>query len=463
MFKEKLRVYLLLNILGDIFLLIFSFLLGYIFIWGHFKPNFLDFFFKVSFALIACWLLAALFLRLYSPERFEQFERSLAKHFQAILLHAMLISTVVLLVKDFNVSRVLFIYGYFLFVFLDTLARFGLMYMLRRERASGIDTFRVIVIGGDEMGKRMYDTLKDYTGYGFMPLGIFDDKLPPDSSYKLDGTIEDAKRFALENRVDEIFCALPLRDKSRVASLLRFAEDNLIRFKIVPDFSAFNNRNIKVNFYSFYPVISLQAEPLGNIFNRIVKRSFDIAFASLVTIFILSWLVPLVALMIRLESRGPVFFIQNRSGKGYKTFKCWKFRTMTVTDGDDDFVQAKKNDLRITRVGKYLRKLNIDELPQFFNVMVGEMSVVGPRPHPIKLNETYRNIMERYMSRHLAKPGITGLAQVRGFRGETTDSDQMNRRVLADVFYIENWSLLLDIKIILLTVWNMLKGEKNAY
>jgi len=463
MLREKLRFYSLINLLGDIFILIFSFLIGYLFIWGHFKPNFSIFFFKVSFALIACWLVASLFLKLYSPERFEQFERSFSKHFQAIILHAMLISTVVLLVKDFNVSRILFIYGYFLFVFFDTLARLGLMYVLRRERESGKNSFKVIVVGGDHMGKSMYDTLRDYTGYGFKPMGIFDDKLPPNATYKLDGTIEDAKRFALENKIDEIFCALPLRDKERVSSILRFAEDNLIRFKIVPDFSAFNNRNIKVDFYSFYPVISLQAEPLANIFNRIVKRSFDIAFSSLVMIFILSWLIPLVAILIKWESNGPLFFIQNRSGKNYKTFRCWKFRTMTVTDSDDEFVQAKKNDSRITRVGKYLRKFNIDELPQFINVWLGEMSVVGPRPHPIKLNETYRNIMERYMSRHLEKPGITGLAQVRGFRGETTDPDLMNQRVLTDVFYIENWSFLLDVKIILLTVWNMVRGEKNAY
>lgn len=463
MLREKLRLYYLINILGDIFILIFSFLIGYLFIWGYFKPNFKIFFFKVSFALIACWLVAAFFLKLYSRERFEQFERSLSKHFQAIVFHAMLISMVVLLVRDFNVTRILFIYGYFLFVFLDTLARLGLMYLLRRERESGINSFKVIVVGGDQMGKNMYDTLKDYTGYGFKPLGIFDDKLPPGANYKLDGNIEEAKRFALENKIDEIFCALPLRDKDRVASLLRFAEDNLIRFKIVPDFSAFNNRNIKVDFYSFYPVISLQSEPLGNIFNRIVKRSFDIIFSSLVMIFVLSWLIPLVAWLIKLESKGPTFFFQNRSGKNYKTFSCWKFRTMFVTENDDQFVQATKNDTRITRVGKYLRKFNIDELPQFINVFMGEMSVVGPRPHPIKLNEMYRNIMERYMSRHLAKPGITGLSQVRGFRGETTDPEQMNQRVLTDVFYIENWSFLLDIKIILLTVWNMMRGEKNAY
>src|SRR5215467_5276053 len=318
MLREKFRFYSLINLIGDISLLIISFLIGYWLNWHHFKPNFPIFFFKVSAALIGGWLLIAFIIRLYSPERFEQFEKSFSKHFQANLFHSMYLSLAVLLFRDFQLSRLLFIYGYIIFVVLDTLMRLGLMFILRRERESGINTFKVIVVGGDEMGKRMYDTLKDYTGYGFKPLGIFDDKIPIGADYNLDGNIEDAKRFALDNKIDEIFCALPLRDKERVTSLLRFAEENLIRFKIVPDFSAFNNRNVHVDFYGFYPVISLQTEPLGNIFNRIVKRSFDILFSALILVFVLSWLVPLVALLIRLESKGPVFFTQNRSGRGYK-------------------------------------------------------------------------------------------------------------------------------------------------
>ena len=463
MLREKFRFYSLINLIGDISLLILSFLIAYLVNWNHFKPNFTIFFFKVSAALIAGWLLIAFIMRLYSPERFEQFEKSFSKHFQAILYHAMFLSLAVLLIKDFQVSRILYVYGYIFFIVLDTLMRLGLMYILRRERESGINTFKVIVVGGDEMGRKIYDTLKDYTGYGFKPLGIFDDRLSVNGEFKLDGNIEEAKQFALDNNIDEIFCALPLRDKERVMSLLRFAEENLIRFKIVPDFSAFYNRNVHVDFYGFYPVISLQTEPLANIFNRILKRSFDILFSSVVIVLILSWLVPLVALLIKLESRGPVFFLQNRSGRNYKTFRCYKFRTMTVTESDDEYKQATKNDSRITRVGKVLRRFNIDEIPQFINVFFGEMSVVGPRPHPVKLNEMYRRIMERYMSRHLAKPGITGLAQVRGFRGETADPELMHQRVLADVFYIENWSFLLDIKLILLTVWNMIRGQEMAY
>ncbi|MBK9729739.1 MAG: undecaprenyl-phosphate glucose phosphotransferase [Chitinophagaceae bacterium] len=463
MLREKFRLYSIINLFGDIFLLLLSFLLGYLIIWGDFKANFRDFFLQASLAMTVCWLVVSYFLELYTPKRFEQFEKSFSKHFQAIVFHAMLLSTVILLFTSYSWPGILFLYGYFFFIILDTLLRIGLMFRLRNERLSGKNSFRVIVVGGDGMGQRMFDTLNDYTGYGFKPLGIFDDKLPAGSAHQLDGTIEDAKKFAIENNIDEIFCALPLRETVKINQLLRFAEDHLIRFKVVPDFSAFHNRNITVDFYGFYPVISLQPEPLANIFNQMIKRSFDIVFSSFVIIFILSWLIPLVALLIKLDSKGPVFYFQNRSGKDYQIFKIFKFRTMTVTEGDTDFVQAQKNDARITKVGKYLRKLNIDELPQFLNVWLGDMSVVGPRPHPIKLNEIYRSIVEKYMTRHLAKPGLTGLAQIRGFRGETADPTMMNGRVIADVFYIENWSFLLDIKIILLTIWNMVKGEKNAY
>ncbi|MEO6166273.1 MAG: undecaprenyl-phosphate glucose phosphotransferase [Chitinophagales bacterium] len=463
MIREKFRLYSIINLVGDLILLLSSFLLGYLMIWGDFKSNFRDFFLQATFAMVICWLIVAYYLELYTPKRFEQFEKSFSKHFQAIVFHAMLLSTVILLLTNYGWPGILFLYGYFFFLIFDTLLRIGLMFQLRKERLSGKNTFRVIVVGGDGMGKRMFDTLNEYTGYGFKPLGIFDDKTSNGAGYSLNGNIEDAKRFAVENKIDEIFCALPLRETEKINQLLRFAEDNLIRFKVVPDFSAFHNRNITVDFYGFYPVISLQPEPLSNVFNQMIKRSFDIVFSSLVIVFILSWLIPLVALLIRFDSKGSVFYFQNRSGKDYQIFKIFKFRTMTVTEADTEYVQAQKNDSRITRVGKYLRKLNVDELPQFLNVWLGDMSVVGPRPHPIKLNEIYRPIVEKYMTRHLAKPGLTGLAQIRGFRGETADPEMMHGRVVADVFYIENWSFLLDIKIILLTIWNMVKGEKNAY
>jgi exopolysaccharide biosynthesis polyprenyl glycosylphosphotransferase len=214
--------------------------------------------------------------------------------------------------------------------------------------------------------------------------------------------------------------------------------------------------------FGFVPVIAVNANPLRNTTNRMIKRVFDLFFSSLVIVIILSWLLPVLALLIKLSSRGPVFYKQNRSGYNYKIFRIYKLRTMTVTEQDQEYKQATANDDRVTPIGKYLRKWSIDELPQFFNVWLGHMSVVGPRPHPIKLNETYKKSVDRYMSRHNVKPGVTGLAQVRGFRGSTETMDMMENRVKADLNYIENWSLWLDIKIIFLTVANIFKGDDQA-
>jgi putative colanic acid biosysnthesis UDP-glucose lipid carrier transferase len=187
-----------------------------------------------------------------------------------------------------------------------------------------------------------------------------------------------------------------------------------------------------------------------------------IVFSLGVAVGILTWLVPIIAVTIKLDSPGPVFFRQKRTGINNKPFDCLKFRTMTV-NAEADTKQATKNDSRITRLGHFLRKSSLDEMPQFFNVLIGEMSLIGPRPHPLKLNERFYPNLERLMSRHYVKPGITGLAQCMGYRGETRDIIDMRNRVKLDRFYIENWSFLLDIKIVLLTVTSLLRGSDKAY
>jgi putative colanic acid biosynthesis UDP-glucose lipid carrier transferase len=196
--------------------------------------------------------------------------------------------------------------------------------------------------------------------------------------------------------------------------------------------------------------------------DRVVKRLFDIAFSLFVIVFIFSWLYPILALLIKLESPGPVIFKQERSGRNNVQFYCYKFRSMRVND-ECHLKQASKNDCRITRIGRILRKTSLDELPQFFNVLLGNMSVVGPRPHMLKHTEHYREVVDQYMVRHYMKPGITGWAQVNGYRGETIELGLMEKRVEHDIWYMENWSALLDIKIVMLTVLNVIKGEKNAY
>lgn len=195
---------------------------------------------------------------------------------------------------------------------------------------------------------------------------------------------------------------------------------------------------------------------------RFFKRSFDILFSLFIILFVFSWLYPILAILIKLESEGPVFFVQIRTGRNNSHFKCYKFRSMRINT-EADKKQATRDDHRITRTGALMRKTSLDELPQFFNVLIGNMSIVGPRPHMISHTEEYSRLTEKFKTRHLLKPGITGWAQIRGLRGEVTNAEAMLKRVDADVWYLKNWSFLLDLKIIFLTFWITLKGDKNAY
>jgi putative colanic acid biosynthesis UDP-glucose lipid carrier transferase len=214
--------------------------------------------------------------------------------------------------------------------------------------------------------------------------------------------------------------------------------------------------------FDHIPVIAVRAEPLESMLNRMVKRFFDFAFSCFVIVFILSWLFPILAIIIKMQSKGPVLFVQLRSGRDNLPFKCYKFRSMRMNN-DSDKVQATRGDKRVTKIGAFMRKTSIDELPQFFNVLMGEMSIVGPRPHMISHTEEYSKLIDQFMVRHFMKPGITGWAQVKGLRGETKTTEAMMERVEADVWYLESWSFLLDLKIIFLTVWNSVRGESNAF
>ena len=259
-----------------------------------------------------------------------------------------------------------------------------------------------------------------------------------------------------------MFYTLPLTNTNEIKELIDFCDKFMIRFKLVPDFRGFIFKRVNIDFFEDVPVITLREEPLRDFVNRFAKRTFDIIFSSFVIIFILSWLYPLIAILIKLSSRGPVLFKQERSGLNNEIFLCYKFRSMRLSN-DSDIKQASKGDSRITRIGKFLRKSSIDEFPQFINVLIGDMSIVGPRPHMLLHTEEYSSLIKKYMVRQLVKPGITGIAQVRGYRGETKEVEDMEGRVRLDVWYIENWSLPLDINIVFLTIWNVFKGDEKAY
>jgi len=282
------------------------------------------------------------------------------------------------------------------------------------------------------------------------------------SLYPIVGGIGDAIEASKLHEVTEIFSTIAPEQQSGIYKLINDADQACIRFRIVPDFNHFIRKPVHLEYLKDIPVLSLRKEPLDDVGNRIKKRLYDLVISSLVTVFILSWLVPIVSLLIWLDSRGPIFFIQQRSGKNGKTFNCIKFRSMKVNRESNE-KQATKDDTRITKLGSFLRKSNLDEMPQFFNVLMSDMSIVGPRPHMLKHTDDYSKLLNRYMVRHFLKPGITGWAQIHGFRGEIKHMQDINNRVEYDLWYLENWNIWLDTRIILMTAFNMAKGEKNAY
>lgn len=239
-------------------------------------------------------------------------------------------------------------------------------------------------------------------------------------------------------------------------------DKHCMRLKFVPDFSTISRNHFSASNFSNFHVIKPRNEPLQNAYNRLIKRVFDIAFSLFVIVFILSWLYPIIAIIIKKQSKGPVLFKQLRTGKKNEPFWCYKFRSMYINSGDES-QQAKKQDSRTTPIGKFIRRTSLDEMPQFLNVLSGSMSVVGPRPHMIKHTSDYNDHINDFMVRHFVKPGITGLAQVSGLRGETKTVKDMKRRVRTDIKYVQQWSLIKDIKICFLTVIVTLKGDENAF
>lgn len=323
----------------------------------------------------------------------------------------------------------------------------------------------LIIVGEGPAVEEIFQYCKDQTVRGYRFRGVFHDHPIGGvlGEHQLGG-IEAAKVFAVHNRIDILYCALPASYREEITDLMEFCERNTIRFRVIPSPDSFIPvvKTSDLTFHGAVPVSRIRKEPLEKRGNRLLKRSFDLVFSFLVITLVFTWLFPILAILVKLSSKGPVFFKQTRLGERKKKFNVYKFRSMQLNDMADS-KQATRNDPRVTRIGAFLRKSNLDELPQFFNVLLGQMSVVGPRPHPLKLNDQFRDIIDKYMVRHFVRPGITGWAQVNGFRGETNTPELMEKRVELDVWYLENWSFGLDLKIIWKTVANMLGKDEMAY
>ncbi|HWA35697.1 MAG TPA: undecaprenyl-phosphate glucose phosphotransferase [Cyclobacteriaceae bacterium] len=411
------------------------------------------------------WIISGFFTKIYRIDTSSLVRNISIEMLGTFLVHFVLIMTMLITSNVYHISSIFLAYVYATSAVFIMGFRIFYKVVIKYYQFTGFDSRKVVILGATGSGKALSDFFISNEGAGYHFKGFFDDDADhhPDLKKHVVGKLDPIaiKEFCRKENVGEIYFALPLSHRELLKDISRFADDNFIYFRIAPDFSHEVQNKCNVFLLNSIPVLTTRKEPLGSAFNVALKRAFDIVFSLSVIMLLFPFIFPVIALAIRLDSPGPIFFKQLRPGRKNKLFDCYKFRTMKVNNSTE--VQATKNDSRITRVGRFLRKSNLDELPQFFNVLLGNMSVVGPRPNMISQLEEYSKSIQNYKVRHFVTPGITGYAQVNGFRGETRELELMEKRVQYDVQYIENWSLSLDMKIIFLTVWNMVKGEKNAY
>jgi Undecaprenyl-phosphate glucose phosphotransferase len=395
------------------------------------------------------------------------FREGLYRHFRSQVLDFMIfagiVSTLVLVVDLKIYSRLVLFGTIFLFFVLRNLGLMAIYKYLSVMRSRGRHVKRMLVVGGGRLGNELYQYLKKDPTLGYLIVGFLDDA--PEKSVVPEkavlGKLADFERVVKDKNVEEVILAIPLTATDEINQTIAIAEFHGLRISMVPDYYRLMERPFETRKFGPLPLVSIREIALDNVLNKSVKRIFDVIFSGLALVFITPLLFVL-AVLVKLESRGSVLYRPIRVGLGGKEFECLKFRSMLVDKSPDHATKSTvKNDPRITKLGAVLRKYSLDELPQFINVFKGDMSVVGPRPHRTFLNEDMQKKVKGYMMRHYIKPGITGWAQVNGWRGPTNTSEQKSERTKHDLWYMENWTFWLDIRIVVMTLFG--KSRKNAF
>tara|TARA_B110000902_G_scaffold111303_1_gene131338 strand:+ start:310 stop:1401 length:1092 start_codon:yes stop_codon:yes gene_type:complete len=340
------------------------------------------------------------------------------------------------------------------------IAKFISLYFLKTYRRFGNNFRNVIVFGSNKSAKNVANLFIKRQDLGYRFTGFFSDKESKETKYL--GTITDGLLYLEKESIDEIYCEVNSISRQQHKELRQFCNTHKIDFNLIPENKAIYSKKFELEYYGTLPILKRKQLPFEMIETHIIKRIFDILFSIIICVFLLSWLLPILWVIVKIDSKGAFFFKQIRDGVDGKQFCCYKIRSMK-TNSLSHKISATKNDKRITKIGAFLRKTSLDELPQFFNVLKGDMSVIGPRPHMNIQTEKYLKEIDHYIVRNSVKPGITGLAQVSGYRGEVQKKSDIENRVRLDVFYIENWSFFLDIKIIFQTLISVFKGEEKAY
>lgn len=413
-------------------------------------------------AYILIWPTLSYLSRDFKIGRAVSYYNTFKRAFTSVFIFVSLISLLWLFLAEREIDRH-FIMSLILLLFVWlTIYRVSVHLVLDRYRTFGGNIRNAVIIGYDKLGFNLYDLLAKKPHYGIRCNGIYSESSGTNRKrdYPMSGGLKEF--FELDfSEIDSVYLSDRLKQGQKDI-IIKYADSHAKRIKLLPELRTDLLKTFVLRRYDSIPIIDINRLPLDGAFNRILKRSFDLLFSSIVIVFLLSWMWPLFGLMIKLETRGPVFFKQDREGKNGTKFLCLKFRTM-VQNEEADTVWASRDDPRTTKFGSFLRRTSLDEFPQFLNVFVGQMSIVGPRPHPISLNEEYKGRVEKFAKRHQSRPGVTGLAQAMGYRGEISEFHQMSSRVKLDRFYLQNWSFWLDFKVIFLTVLGILRGQDSAY
>ncbi len=449
-------------IIGDYIIINLLFIVGKLYFFEFDEKTFTQDY-RIQFILLnISWLVITVITKPYKSLKMN--ESSL--HFNALTKSFFLLIFTSLIYLNFifsiNVDYRNLVFYFLLLGFCMTLTRFFL-FLYRKHNRSKLGrktlSFNTVLVGENQISSSLLSNNNLRRSMGIR--GTYTPVSKDTNSRYLGGIDQLFHDLETTKITNIIFCDDNI-DVELYKQIVEIAEHKMIRIYMVPDFKYVNLGPYYLDVIHEVPFLKLLKEPLSNPKKQILKRTFDIVFSLFVILFLLSWLIPLVALVIKIESNTSVFFLQKRSGLNNETFNCIKFRSMAVNKSSDLEITTK-NDPRVTRFGAFMRKTSIDELPQFINVFLGEMSVVGPRPHMISQTEMYSKITKKYMTRHIVKPGITGWAQVMGSRGEIFTHIDMEKRVEKDIWYIQNWSFFLDLKIIFLTLYNIVKGDDQAY
>lgn len=469
MIKDNQKLFNRLHLVVDAVVVIISYILAW---YLKFATGFSDLdpsagvldtktYFNCLWFLVPLYIVLYYMFNMYAPKRATRRRYEIFGILKANTVGIVIFMMILYLVEQYDVSRTMLASFYVINLLLTTLVRLLIRALLQTFRRKGYNLKYVLLVGYSTAAEEYITRINQNPQWGYVIRGILDDTVPRGTMYKgvkVVGSIDNLKYILPENKLDEIAITIALKDYETLGDIVDICEKSGVHTKFIPDYNSLVPSNPYTEDVLGLPVINIRYVPLNNALNKFIKRAFDI-IGALVGIILTSPIMLVCAILVKATSKGPVIFKQERVGLHNKVFRMYKFRTMEVQKVTDEAQGwTTKNDPRVTKVGRVLRKTSIDELPQLINILVGEMSLVGPRPERPQFVAQFKEEIPRYMIKHQVRPGLTGWAQVNGFRGDTS----IRKRIEYDLFYIENWSVSLDARIMFLTVF---KGfvNKNAY